>query len=119
MKPVAPALLSDDAAEQPSLQSEIGRVCDEKASEVRATVPSPPSEEALRAATPFPPPPPLEETADDETPLVAAVTTPAPPPTSAIRKRPGGAQESDDEASPEAPRTTIPGPPRVPRITGT
>lgn len=105
MKPVAPELLSDDAkkADQPTLQSEIRRLCDAKDSHERITLPAPPTEEALRASTPFPPRP---RDADGD-------TLPAPPPSSA-RKRKDGEDASDEDALP----STIPGPPPLPRIAG-
>ncbi|HEY8092089.1 MAG TPA: hypothetical protein VIF09_29715, partial [Polyangiaceae bacterium] len=65
------------------------------------TLPAPPSPETLRAATPFPPPSEREPTLD---------TIPAPPP-SASRKR-------VDSATDESVPSTIPGPPRMPRIAG-
>ena len=111
MKPVAPALLPDDAktTDQPTLQSEIRRLCDERASDQeRITLPAPPTEEALRAATPFPPRDPNVLTSD---------TLPAPPPSSVARKRQDGEHGETTDAGDELP-STIPGPPRVPRIAG-
>jgi hypothetical protein len=106
MKPVAPELPSDDAkVDQPTLQSEIRRLCDAKASEDRITIPAPPSEEALRASTPHPPRG-LEPASD---------TVPAPPP-SAQRKRHDG--EREDASSDAVTPSTIPGPPPLPRIAG-
>jgi hypothetical protein len=107
MKPVAPELLSDDAqkVDQPTLQSEIRRLCDAKASSERITLPAPPTEEALRASTPFPPRDP--DTGD---------TLPAPPP-SAARKRTDGERHEAADADDTLP-ATIPGPPPLPRIAG-
>jgi hypothetical protein len=103
MKPVAPPLPAGDAeTEQPSLESEIGRLCEARAAEERVTIPSPPSEEALRLSTPYPP-------ADEE---ASTETTPAPRPVSMMRRTDG---EPESEETP----TTIPGPPPVPRIAGT
>ena len=106
MKPVAPALLKRPAADDPehptSLQSEIRALCDAKATDQRITLPAPPTEEALRASTPFPPP------RDEDAPRD---TTPAPPPSSVKRR-----SDTDPEPESEAPPSTIPGPPRVPRI---
>jgi hypothetical protein len=102
MKPVAPTLpAAADKDDHPSLQSELGRLCEAKASDERVTIPAPPTEEALRAATPFPPPRDPER----------RDTTPASPPSS-IRRR------TDSEPESEAVPSTIPGPPRVPRIAG-
>ncbi|HEY3821144.1 MAG TPA: hypothetical protein VGL81_28460 [Polyangiaceae bacterium] len=104
MKPVAPALLADDdRAAQPTLQSEIRALCDTRATDERITLPAPPTEEALRASTPFPPPP-----RDPDAPVD---TLPAPPPSSCRRR---SDSQPDDDASP----STIPGPPRMPRIAG-
>jgi hypothetical protein len=102
MKPVAPPL-SMDAAEspEPSLQTELQRACDEKNDAARITLPAPPSPETLRAATPCPP-------SHEESTLE---TIPAPPP-SASRKR------ADSGVDLEAVPSTIPGPPRMPRIAG-
>jgi hypothetical protein len=103
MKPVAPLLPLDAAQDdEPSLQSEIVRMCDEREARgdnERITLPAPPTPETLRMATPFPPP--REETSLD--------TIPAPPP-SAARKRADSSAEIDSVPS------TIPGPPRLPRI---
>jgi hypothetical protein len=102
MKPVAPELPYDDAKpQQPNLQSEIRRLCDTKASDERVTIPSPPSEEALRAEAPVPPEDGQELTED-----TTGDTLPAPPPSA--KKR----EDGDDAPS------TIPGPPPLPRITG-
>ncbi len=101
MKPVAPVLPPSNAGDehQPTLQSEIRRLCDSAVSQdERVTIPSPPTEEDLRLSTPVPPREIEEERSD---------TTPAPPPSSA-RKRTG------DEG--DAVPSTIPGPPRLPRI---
>jgi hypothetical protein len=106
MKPTAPPLSVPDDAPDSSLQTEIARAC-ETAHDERITIPSPPTEEALRAATPCPPPD--EEGQDEET---RRDTTPAPPPTSAIRKRDGGDDDDGEEPAPE----TIPGAPRLPKI---
>ena len=104
MKPVAPLLtIAEPQEDEPSLQSEIGRMCDERdarGDHERITLPAPPSPETLRLATPFPPP--REEQSLD--------TIPAPPP-SAARKR-----ADSDTAEMDAVPSTIPGPPRVPRI---
>jgi hypothetical protein len=101
MKPVAPLLpLADPQDDEPSLQSEIVRMCDERdarADNERITLPAPPTPETLRLATPCPP--------RDEPSLD---TIPAPPP-SAARKR-------DAAAEMESVPSTIPGPPRIPRI---
>lgn len=103
MKPVAPELPSDDVkVDQPSLQSEIRRLCDARASDARITLPAPPTEEALRASTPFPPRDPEEASSD---------TIPAPPPSTARKRK-------DGEAESEAIPSTIPGPPKLPRIAG-
>ena len=103
MKPVAPALLArDDRPNQPTLHSEIRALCDTKADNERITLPAPPTEEALRASTPFPPP-----RRDDDAPVD---TTPAPPPSSCRRR-------TDSQPETESP-STIPGPPRLPRIAG-
>jgi hypothetical protein len=103
MKPVAPALLADDATpDQPTLHSEIRALCDARAEDERITLPAPPTEEALRASTPFPPRRDEEET---------ATTTPAPPPSSCVRR-------TDSQPDCEAVPSTIPGPPRMPRIAG-
>jgi hypothetical protein len=103
MKPVAPLLPLDDAqGDEPSLQSEIVRMCDEREARgdgERITLPAPPSPETLGLATPCPP-------REDET---SVDTIPAPPP-SAARKRADSAAELDSVPS------TIPGPPRIPRI---
>ena len=103
MKPVAPPLaVSDDTdEEESSIQSEVLRLCDERDRDGRITLPAPPSPETLRAATPFPPAGEREGAMD---------TIPTPPP-SASRKR---ADLLGEEAVP----STIPGPPRVPRIAG-
>jgi hypothetical protein len=105
MKPVAPPLAVSDATteEEPSIQSEVLRLCDERDRDRdgRITLPAPPSPETLRAATPFPPAGEREGSMD---------TIPTPPP-SASRKR---ADSMTEEAVP----STIPGPPRVPRIAG-
>jgi hypothetical protein len=106
MKPRAPDLTP--AAQDPSLQTELDRVCEEKARE-RVTVPAPPSAEVLRAATPLPPEPP-EPGTDSSSP--AAVTLPAPPVVSQVVAR-----GDHDEASAEL-EAAIPRPPRVPRIAG-
>ena len=99
MKPVVPPLApSEGVADQPTLLSEIRRLCDDKASDERITLPAPPTEETLRAATPVPPP---NEPAGD--------TIPAPPP-SAARRRTDTDPGNEDEPS------TIPGPPRLPSI---
>jgi hypothetical protein len=103
MKPVAPALLADDRRDQPTLHSEIRALCDTKAADERITLPAPPTEEALRASTPFPPP-----RRDSDAPVD---TTPAPPPSSCRRR-------TDSQPDSEAQPSTIPGPPRVPRIAG-
>ncbi|HEY8040459.1 MAG TPA: hypothetical protein VIF15_11725 [Polyangiaceae bacterium] len=104
MKPVAPPL-SMDAAEtpEPSLQTELLRACDERSEATRITLPAPPSPETLRAATPCPPSGERESASVD--------TIPAPPP-SASRKRADSGVELDAVPS------TIPGPPRIPRIAG-
>jgi hypothetical protein len=127
MKPVAPALRADDAqSELPSLQSEIRRMCDAKATEARATIPAPPSLEALRAATPYPPPArgeaeqpsELDEERQRQRQREAELDTiPAPPPASSTRKLEGGEDESGEPDGERAP-STIPGPPRMPRIAG-
>ncbi len=102
MKPVAPLLpLAEPKDDEPCLQSEIVRMCDERdarGDNERITLPAPPTPETLRMATPFPPP--REEGSLD--------TIPAPPP-SAARKR-------DSAADVDSVPSTIPGPPRVPRI---
>jgi hypothetical protein len=98
MKPVAPALLKDEARnELPSIQSEVRELCDRKDAD-RITIPAPPSVDMLRLATPLPP---GEHPHPD--------TIPAPPPSSA--RRPVHRDE-EDEAVP----STIPGPPRLPSI---
>ncbi len=57
MKPAAPTLVADDiTTETPSLETEMRRVCEEQAPHSRITIPAPPTEEALRLATPVPPP---------------------------------------------------------------
>ena len=100
MKPVAPRIPQADAAEgDSSIHSEVLRLCDAQDQGDRITLPAPPSSEMLRAATPFPPPLRAESTLD---------TIPSPPP-SAARKR---GEAGTDEAAP----STIPGPPRLPRI---
>ncbi|MGH7296487.1 MAG: hypothetical protein ACRELB_16235 [Polyangiaceae bacterium] len=102
MKPVAPPMASAEPAEdESSIQSEVLRLCDERDRGDRITLPAPPSPETLRAATPFPP------ASERDVPMD---TIPTPPP-SASRKR-------ADSASDEAVPSTIPGPPRVPRIAG-
>jgi hypothetical protein len=99
MKPVAPPLLGEDArADAPSLQSEIRELCDRKESE-RITLPAPPSAEILHLATPVPP---------DDGPR-APDTIPSPPPSSA--RRPVQKDGGEDSVP-----STIPGPPRLPRI---
>jgi hypothetical protein len=101
MKPVAPSLPADKA-DLPSLQSEIRALCEAKASEERITVPSPPTEEALRAATPLPP--------SDEHDMAVADTIPSPPP-------PVVTQSGEVGLGGEDPlQTAIPRPPRVPNI---
>ncbi|MGD0524019.1 MAG: hypothetical protein ABSE49_02680 [Polyangiaceae bacterium] len=113
MKPVAPALLSDDdRAAQPTLHSEIRALCDNKGEDdtrgealeagERITIPAPPTEEALLMSTPFPP------RHDPDAPVD---TLPAPPPSSCKRR-----SESNPDFD-NAP-STIPGPPRIPRIAG-
>jgi len=115
MKPVAPALRPDGGpSELPSLQSEIRRLCDDKAAAERATIPAPPSLEALRAATPYPPP--ADPDADLERRRQAELDTiPAPPPASSARSLEGDG-EADATQPPERVPSTIPGPPRLPRI---
>jgi len=122
MKPVAPALRPDDGpSELPSLQSEIRRLCDDKATAERATVPAPPSLEALRAATPYPPRT-LDAEAERERQRQAELDTiPAPPPASSARSLDGAAAregtiDADATEPPERVPSTIPGPPRLPRI---
>ncbi|HEY5239860.1 MAG TPA: hypothetical protein VIJ22_00275 [Polyangiaceae bacterium] len=103
MKPVAPALLADDEkAPQPTLHSEIRALCDTREAHERITLPAPPTDEALRASTPFPPP------RDPDAPVD---TMPAPPPSSCRRR-------TDSHPDGETGPSTIPGPPRVPRIAG-
>ncbi len=101
MKPVAPALLAEDDAPAPTLQSEVRALCDAKADHERITLPAPPTDEALRASTPFPP------RREDDAPVD---TLPAPPPSSCRRR-------TDSQPDTESP-STIPGPPRMPRIAG-
>ena len=114
MKPVAPNLAPP--TQQTTLQTEIDRLCSSaKATDVRVTVPAPPSEEALRASTPFPPRPPETEEPDTERTPHAAITTPAPP-ISRIVSTDGGDEE---RAEAQAVGAAIPGPPRLPRIAGT
>jgi len=108
MKPRAPELTPD--TQQPSLEAELGRLCDAKAGEGRVTVPAPPSAEVLRAATPLPPEPPAEAT--PESPR-AAPTTPAPPVRSQVVR-----SRADSDEEPEAQDAVIPPPPRLPRISG-
>jgi hypothetical protein len=111
MKPVAPALLADDTeSDETSLQSEIRALCDAKASQERITIPSPPSEEALRATTPFPP----------RSGVASVETIPAPPASSAssARKRVEAGDDPESSLESEPLRPTIPGPPRTPRIAG-
>jgi hypothetical protein len=99
MKPLAPKLVADDiTVETPSIESEMLRLCEEQAPHSRITIPAPPTEEALRLATPVPPPEAAER----------RDTTPAPPPSS-IRRR---ADTDEMEAVP----STIPGPPRLPNV---
>ena len=116
MKPVAPTLptLSDDepVSEQPSLHTEIRALCDAKAADARITIPAPPTEEALRASTPFPPP---YDALGETTPEAARDTTPAPPPSS-LRRRTDGGPDTDRMADSQP--STIPGPPRLPRVAG-
>jgi hypothetical protein len=115
MKPVAPTLPApaedEPRSAQPSLHTEILRVCDTKAADARITIPAPPTEEALRASTPFPPP---DDEAPDTTPG-SRDTTPAPPPSSPRRRT-----DSDPGTEPagDALPSTIPGPPRMPRVAG-
>jgi hypothetical protein len=132
MKPVAPALRADDSrSELPSLQSEIRRLCDAKAAEAtdeRATIPAPPSVEALRAATPYPPPSREEPSrgqgqrqSEEERQRAREreaelETIPAPPPASSARTLEG--RDDEGEAEGERVPSTIPGPPRMPRIAG-
>ena len=106
MKPVAP-LLTDQRRTviEPSLHSEITRVCDEReesGDDNRITLPSIPTAEMLRLATPYPPP-------DDE----SSLATLAPPPISAVDEL--GDEGTDGAAGRHAP-SGIPGPPRLPRI---
>ena len=112
MKPLAPTLptLSGDEppSEQPSLHTEIRALCDAKASDARITLPAPPTEEALRASTPFPPPP---DALAETTPEAQRDTTPAPPPSSSRRR-------TDSQPDIESQPSTIPGPPRLPRVIG-
>lgn len=102
MKPTAPPLSRPDDAPESSLQSEIARAC-ETAHDDRITIPSPPTAEALKAATPCPPSD--EETQPDEG---RRDTTPAPPPSSMLRRR----DDAEEEPEPDV----IPGAPRVPKI---
>jgi hypothetical protein len=108
MKPVAPALLSDDGRAQPTLHSEIRALCDNQAEDdaktegERITIPAPPTEEALLMSTPFPP------RRDSDAPVD---TMPAPPPPSCRRR-------SESHPDLESAPSTIPGPPRIPRIAG-
>jgi hypothetical protein len=116
MKPVAPALLSDEPqSAQPTLQSEIRALCDRgadnrgeddtRAEGERITIPAPPTEEALLMSTPFPP------RRDPDAPVD---TMPAPPPSSCRRR---SDSQADLDGLDNAP-STIPGPPRIPRIAG-
>jgi hypothetical protein len=121
MKPVAPALRAKDGpSELPSLQSEIRRLCDDKAATERATIPAPPSLEALRAATPYPPRTlDADPEAERERKRQAELDTiPAPPPASSARSLDDAARDRDADATepPERVPSTIPGPPRLPRI---
>jgi hypothetical protein len=115
MKPVAPALRQDGMpSELPSLQSEIRRLCDDKAAAERTTIPAPPSLEALRAATPYPPA--VDPDADAERQRQAELDTiPAPAPASSARSVDGD-DDADATQPPERVPSTIPGPPRLPRI---
>jgi hypothetical protein len=104
MKPAAPLLPTDaprSAAADPSLCSEIVRMCDARDDE-RITLPSIPTAEMLRLATPYPPP--HDEPSQD--------TIPSPAPASA--RGADGARAED--AAPAPSPASIPGPPRVPRI---
>jgi hypothetical protein len=102
MKPRAPLITTTTA--QPSLHTEIARICDVKANDARLTVPSPPSDDALRAATPLPLEAPTE-------PPPGAATTPAPPPTSLVI-----VAGEDDEDPARATHPAIPPPPRLPKV---
>jgi hypothetical protein len=114
MKPRAPELTPETA--EASLHAEIMRLCEAKASEAHETVPAPPSEESLRAATPLPSGS-VQDFRDAPTeppPSHDAITTPAPPPTSQVM-----ASQEDDEDFTRTRRTTrpaIPPPPRLPKI---
>lgn len=99
MKPVAPLLSqADGPVDDSSIEAEVHRLCDARDRDGRITLPAPPSPETLRAATPCPPPSREEPTLD---------TIPSPPP-SAARSR--------GELAVEDAPSTIPGPPRLPRI---
>jgi hypothetical protein len=115
MKPVAPALRPDGVpSELPSLQSEIRRLCDDKAAAERTTIPAPPSVEVLRAATPYPPPVDASEAAERQR-QAEVDTIPAPAPASSARSVEGD-DDPDATQPPERVPSTIPGPPRLPRI---
>jgi hypothetical protein len=118
MKPRAPQLTPKTP--QPSLHTEITRLCEAKATEGRPTIPAPPTAESLRAATPLPPDAPTmpPSTGPITTPTPAptsagAVTTPAPPPASDVIPT-----YEDDVESGLVMRPAIPPPPRVPKIVG-
>ena len=100
MKPVAPSLAGKKiAADQPTLLSEIRRLCDTKASDERITIPPPSS-----ADDTIPPSGPTSsESGGDRD------TVPAPPP-SASRRR--AESQPDGDVVP----STIPEPPRLPSV---
>ncbi len=101
MKPVAPSLPERRASgEQPTLLSEIRRLCDTKASDERITLP-PPAEDAPPVSGPAPSGASGAEGERD--------TIPSPPP-SASRRRPDATGEMEAVPVP----STIPGPPRLP-----
>jgi hypothetical protein len=116
MKPRAPQLTPKTP--QPSLHTEISRLCETKARDGRPTIPAPPTAESLRAATPLPVeaptmPPSTGPITTPTPPSNEAVTSPAPPPTSDVLPT-----YQDEVESGLVMRPAIPPPPRVPKIVG-